>query len=349
MRRAWSILMIFAILLSGCGLFGKEKAVKEIDPPKDVTYLEDEQSLQEIEQTNEKEKATETIQRELYLIDKNGFVVPQTFALPKTNAAAKQVLEYLVENGPISEMLPNGFRAVLPADTEILSVNIKQDGTLIVDFSKEFAHYKPEDEKKILQAITWTLTQFDNVKRVKIRMNGHDQHVMPVNGTPISEELSREDGINIETNGVVDITNTHAVIVYFLAQEGDQTYYVPVTRRVPNGEQDQLTAVVNELIKGPSYGSGLLSDFQADVKLLDAPKYENGKVTLNFNEAIYGSAQKNVISQHALHSLVLSLTEQPGVEKVAITVNGKADLVDENGKPLSEPVARPEKVNTGSF
>lgn len=147
-------------------------------------------------------------------------------------------------------MLPNGFRAVLPADTQVLSVNLKQDGTLVIDFSKEFANYRPEDEKRILQAITWTVTQFDNVKRVKIRMNGHDQNVMPVNGTPISEELSRDDGINIETNGVVDITNTHPVIVYFLAQDGKQTYYVPVTRRVPNSEQDELAAVVKELIKG---------------------------------------------------------------------------------------------------
>ncbi|AST06567.1 sporulation protein [Anoxybacillus flavithermus] len=348
MRRVWVIATMFIFILSGCGLFGGEKATKEIDPPKDVTYVEDEQALQEKEAA-EKETATETVQRELYLIDKNGFVVPQTFALPKTNAAAKQVLEYLVENGPISELLPNGFRAVLPADTQVLSVNLKQDGTLVIDFSKEFANYRPEDEKRILQAITWTVTQFDNVKRVKIRMNGHDQNVMPVNGTPISNELSRDDGINIETNGVVDITNTRPIIVYFLAQDGKQTYYVPVTRRVPNSEQDELAAVVNELIKGPSYGSGLLSDFQADTKLLEAPKYENGKVTLNFNEAIYGSVEKNVVSTHVLNCLVLSLTEQPGVESVAITVNGKAELVDESGKPLSEPVTRPQNVNTGSF
>lgn len=98
MRRAWVIVTMFIFMLSGCGLFGGEKATKEIDPPKDVTYVEDEKALQE-QETAEKEKAIETVQRELYLIDKNGFVVPQTFALPKTNAAAKQVLEYLVENG----------------------------------------------------------------------------------------------------------------------------------------------------------------------------------------------------------------------------------------------------------
>ena len=68
-------------------------------------------------------------------------------------------MEYLVANGPVTDMLPNDFRAVLPEDTE-LSVNIK-DGVATVDFSKEFKNYQPEDEMKILQSITWTLTQFD--------------------------------------------------------------------------------------------------------------------------------------------------------------------------------------------
>jgi germination protein M len=347
--------IVLTMLLSGCGLFGEDKAVKEIDPPQDVTYLEDGEAIQPSkegeEQTSAKEeqKATETVKRELYLIDKNGFVVPQTLELPKTDAVAKQALEYLVEGGPVSEILPNGFRAVLPADTRVLGVKLEKDGTIIADFSPEFSNYRKEDEKRILQAITWTLTQFDKVKKVKIRINGHDQPVMPVNGTPIQDGVSREDGINIDTSGVVDITNTHPVTVYFLAQEDDQTYYVPVTRRVSNKEEDRVVAIVNELIKGPSYTSGLLSDFQADVKLLDKPKYENGKVTLNFNEGIYGSKEKNVISEHVLNSLVLSLTEQEGIESVAITVNGKANLVKEDGKSLAEPVTRPENVNTGSF
>lgn len=341
------------ILLSGCGLFKKDQAIKEIDPPQDVSYLKDGESLQQSKENtaraSKEAQATETVKRELYLIDQNGFVVPQTLSLPKTDAVAKQALEYLVEGGPVTEMLPNGFRAVLPAYTRILGVKLEKDGTIIVDFSPEFARYKREDEKKILEAITWTLTQFDNVKKVKIRMNGHDQPAMPVNGTPIQDRVSREDGINMDTSGVVDITNTHPVIVYFVAQQGEQTYYVPVTRRISNQQKDDISAAVNELIKGPAYGSGLVSEFQSDVQLVGEPTYEDGKVTLNFNDAIYGSNKKHVISEHVLNALVLSLTEQKGVESVAITVNGKADLVREDGKALSEPVTRPENVNTGSF
>ncbi|ANB60822.1 GerMN domain-containing protein [Anoxybacteroides amylolyticum] len=343
-----SSIIISAILLSGCGLFKKEQAIKEVDPPQDVSYLKEGQQVTN-PTAGKEEKATETVKRELYFIDKNGFVVPQTLELPKTDAVAKQALEYLVQGGPVTDMLPNGFRAVLPVDTRVLGVKIEKDGTIIADFSPEFAKYKPEDERKILEAITWTLTQFDNVKKVKIRINGHDQSVMPVNGTPIQDGMSRADGINIDTSGVVDITNTHPVVVYFVAQQGEKTYYVPVTRRIPNKETDDITATVNELVKGPTYGSGLVSDFQPDVQLVTKPSYENGKVTLNFNDAIYGSNKKHVISDHVLNALVLSLTEQKGVESVAIMVNGKANLVREDGKALSAPVTRPENVNTGSF
>ncbi len=126
-------------------------------------------------------------------------------------------------------------------------------------------------------------------------------------------------------------------------------YYVPVTKRVNNSVKDNIVAVVNELVKGPNSKSNLASEFMPDVSLLTDPKLDGGKVTLNFNKNIYGSFEENVISQSLLDALVLSLTEQKGIESVSVTVEGKAELVDDQGKKLTEPVTRPEKVNTGSF
>jgi germination protein M len=172
---------------------------------------------------------------------------------------------------------------------------------------------------------------------------------MPVNGTPISENQSRASGINFDTTDVVDLTNTKPVTVYYIGGTEGSYYYVPVTRRVSNNEKNNIIAVVNELVKGPSGKSNLVSEFMTDVKLLEAPKYEDGKVTLNFNKNIFDSFEEKEISQSLLDALVLSLTEQKGIEKVAVQVNGKADIKNDKGKKLSEPVTRPEKVNTGSF
>ncbi len=82
---------------------------------------------------------------------------------------------------------------------------------------------------------------------------------------------------------------------------------------------------------------------------LNRPTLSDGKVTVNFNESILGSFKEKKVSQSVLNALVLTLTEQEGIESVEIQVNGSADLLNEDGKPLSEPVVRPEKVNTGRF
>lgn len=343
MKPLVTVMLASTLLVSGCGLFGGENQ-KKVDPPKSVTVT-DKKTTEET--TAKKEKAANEVKTELYLIDKDGYVVPQTIALPKTTSVAKQALEHLVANGPVTDLLPNDFRAVLPEDTKV-SVNIK-DGVAVVDFSKEFKNYKPEDEMKILESVTWTLTQFDAVKKVKLQMNGNELTEMPVNGTPISENLSRASGINIDTADVIDITNTKPITVYYIGGEEGSYYYVPVTRRVNNSEKDNIVAVVNELVKGPSSKSTLLSEFMSDVELKEAPKVEGGKVTLNFNENIYSSFEEKEISESLLNALVLSLTEQKGIESVAVTVNGKAEVMNEKGEKVSEPVTRPEKVNTGSF
>lgn len=67
--------------------------------------------------------------RELYLVDKNGYVVPQTLAVPtsKANEVMQQTLEYLVKDGPVTNLLPNGFRAVIPANTS-MTLDLKKMG-----------------------------------------------------------------------------------------------------------------------------------------------------------------------------------------------------------------------------
>lgn len=358
-RKAGFIILFLTLtmIMSGCGLFPGEQALTEIDPPKDVDYMDEGETLNEDgtlkedteKASSEEEQSVDTVERELYLIDENGYVVPQTLKLPHTKEVAKQALEYLVKNGPVENVLPNGFRGVLPADTQVLGVNLKED-TVIADFSKEFKNYKPEEEMKILQAITWTLTQFDNVSKVKIRINGYDQKEMPVNGTPITEGMSRANGINVDTSSAVNVTNSKAVTLYYLAQNEDNTYYVPVTKRIDDTKAaDKIAAAVKELINGPSFSSGLLTDFNSNVKMLKEPVYKNGIVTLDFNEAILGEKQGSAVSEHVLNSLVLSLTEQQGVEGVSITVNGKAEVANSSGEKLTKPVMRPQKVNTASF
>ncbi len=357
LRKGVPILALTMLTMSACS-FGSNEAANEMDTPP-TNYVEENESLGLEEDPEEApveegdgeegtgdEATPDSVQRELYLIDSNGLVVPQTLELPKTESVLKQSLEYLVDGGPVTELLPNGFRAVLPAGTEI-SVNLKEDGIAVADFSNEFKEYDPNQEKQILEAITWTLTQFENVDSVQININGYKQDTMPVGGTPIGEGVSRANGINLETGSVTDVVNSKGVTLYFLAQNGENTYYVPVTRRVASGTES-LTAAVEELLKGPSNETQLLTDFRQEVALLEEPMYENGTVTLNFNESLLSQNQSTAVSSEVLNMLALTLTEQKGIEKVAVQVNGESNVLTESGD-VAEPVSRPSLVNTGSY
>ncbi|WAA11611.1 GerMN domain-containing protein [Fervidibacillus halotolerans] len=347
--RKWTwilfVFLLFPLILSGCfGLSGKE----EIDPPETVNY-EEEIGLEENEgqlEENESEQST-SVQTELYLIDKNGYVVPKTFSLPITESVAKQALEYLVEGGPITNLLPDDFRAVLPAGTE-MSIDIK-DGIATIDFSKEFKEYAPEDELRILQSVTWTMTQFETVDAVKLQINGTEITEMPVNKTPIQPLLSRKSGINFQNEPVVDVTNTYPITVYYVAQTDENYYYVPVTKRISNKREDKARAIIEELIKGPDMKSELFTLLMPDVQLLEDPIMNDGVVTVNFNENILGSYDKKLITSPVLDTIVLSLTEEEGIESVSVQVKGETNLVTQEGEPLTLPVSRPKIVNASSF
>ncbi|MFK2824555.1 GerMN domain-containing protein [Bacillus sp. B190/17] len=334
------VILISSVYAAGCGLLPEEKKEK-IDPPQSVVYTDNLAGGEEQQAVQNKNM----VMTELYLIDKNGYVVSQTMPLANTKSLAKQALEYLVAEGPVSNVIPNGFRAVLPAGTQVKSVNI-EDGTATVDFSPEFKEYAKTDEARIVQSITWTLTQFDSIERVKLQVNGHPLSEMPVAKMVLNEDgLTRQNGINIDASGVVDLADTRPVTVYYMAQQGEEYYYVPVTKRVNNDEKDQITAVVKELAKGPSVDSGLVTEFLPEAELLEKPVVKEGRVTLNFNEAILGSFENKMVSEHVLKSLALSLTEGGQIESFAIQVGGSSNITTEQGKPLSSSVTRPDIVN----
>ncbi|MEQ6375736.1 GerMN domain-containing protein [Bacillaceae bacterium S4-13-56] len=347
-------LVLSLLLLTGCGFEGEE-GLENMDPPQGNVNNGAEDTENNNNNTGDNDGDVEgeslnDVMRTLYLIDSNGLVVPQSLPLPldESKAVAKQSLEYLVKGGPVTALLPNGFEAVLPAGTEINGVNLKEDGTLVVDFSNEFGEYRAEDELAILQAVTHTLTQFDTVKQVKLQINGYDLEAMPVNNTPISKGLSKTSGINIHSEDVTNLVGSEAVTVYYPAQNGASMYYVPVTTHVEEKE-NIYASIVEKLIAGPGLNLPLLNVFNDGVKLVEEPSYNDGIVGLTFNESILNLYDEPSIAEEVVETLVLSLTEQPGVEGVQIEVENMESTEFADGVDLSKPVTRPVMINTGSY
>lgn len=355
-------LMLFVLFLTtGCGLFQGEQTLEEIDVPKDQsTNTETDittDATKQTEKASESDKEgievtadqAETVPRELYLLNEEGLIVPQTVELPKTDLVAQQVLEYLIKDGPVTSMLPNGFEAVLPAGTEINQMNIQEDGTLIVDVSEEFKEYQPEEEKNIIEAMTYTLTQFDNVERVTLWIDGKEQTEMPVNGTPLKNGYSRANGINIYHPDGVDLMDSKAVTLYYPTQQNEQMYYVPVTQYVEMDKQTDYQSMVQALLKGPAYDMDLLNVFNPNVSIKAEPSVEDGVLHVSFSKEILNDENNASISDEVMETLVLTLTNKEEVEAVSVEVEGVDQVFNEHGVPYTEPVTRDTFVPTGSL
>ncbi|MGN8645689.1 GerMN domain-containing protein [Gracilibacillus sp. HCP3S3_G5_1] len=370
------IVLLCLLLLVGCGVFQGEQTLDQIDaPPEDAELADDLQNIPEDSddlegmpdegsdeeegtedegETVEGEEAdatSESVTRTLYLLDQNGLVVPHELQIPspQSKEVAKQVLEYLVQDGPVTSLLPSGFQAVLPAGTEIIDLNLEADGTLVVNVSEEFESYQAENEQKILESMTHTLTQFENVDRVKLWINGEEQDVMPVNGTPISEGYSRANGINIHQAEGIDLMESKAATLYFPMQGDEMVYFVPITQHVPTNEENPHQAVVQALMEGPSFDLPLEHFINTGSQLASEPVFEDGVLSLNFNENILSNSAKSMIADEVMQSIVLTLTEQEGVDAVQVSVENHEEVISESGQPYTEPVSRDMVAPTESI
>lgn len=339
------LVVLSLVIVIGCNSSADDD-LEDIDVPQEQAGdLEGEEDLE----NGEQDLAVETVARRLYLLSKEGVVVPHTIELPKldSNEVAAQAVEYLVEGGPISNLLPSGFEAVLPAGTEVIDMNLEEDGTLVVNLTEEFNEYDGEKEQQIIQAMTFTLTEFDSVERVKLWVNGFEQNTMPVNGTPIRDGVSRANGINILDSDAVDLINSEAVTIFYPAQYGESIYYVPVTQHI---ESDDLNfGIIEALLSGPTYESKLLHVFNPNIELLDVNVSSDGVLMVEFTEEILADVNEAYIADEVIETLVLTLTDRPDISSVSISVENIEQIFNEHGIPYSEPVTRESFVPTGSF
>jgi len=331
-----------ALMLStGCSAINNKESGQSIDPP--PTEAESVMG-DSIAVTAENGR-----QATLYFKDSMGLVAPVTMYIPKTVSIAKKSLEYMVDGGPGMAALPEGFQALLPQGTIVKGLDIKADQKLaVVDFSKEFNSYNAQDERKILEAVVWTLTGLDNVEHVSIRVEGQELKEMNVHNTPVDSQMGREMGINLELAGNLNVGRSVPVTLYFQNQGTTQTgepysYYVPVTRLVER-TPDLAKAVVEELIKGPDLNKNLAAVMSADTGLLQvALSEDNSTVTVDFDNKLLGSDNK--IPASAAQAVILSLTQTTGASKVQLMVNGDVKVAGTDNTDFAKPVQAPDYIN----
>jgi len=345
----------FALSLAASGCSLKTEESQAIDPPPSEAQVMMDQTDGSAVKAGQAGQAGQAVTGpavsrkagsavELYVKDSGGYVVPISVPLPESGNRPLTALQYLVEGGPGAALLPQGFTELLPKGTRVLSLSVDKHRLATLNLSAEFTNYNAQDERRILEALTWTLTSFPSIEKVKLLVEGQPLPQMPEQGTPLDQPLDRGLGINLELAPGVNPGRSTAVVLYFTNRTENQfAYYVPVTR-LANRTDNIAKATLEELVKGPDAATGLMTALSGETKILGVNEAEdNSLISADLGSAFLDKDQK--ASPEAVEMVVLSLTENTKAHEVQLSVNGKPAVSALDNKAYTQPVARPEAIN----
>lgn len=185
LRLVFLVIMAAVLLaMGGCSLTEKLQALQG-KPPAQSENLPDlvTGGMSNLPPQVEKTKVT------VYFKDQEGrFLVPSTLEVDKVAGIAKAAADALCR-GPAQGV---DVVASIPVGVQVRNINIKTDGTCVVDLAGPAANDQltAKEEALAVYAVVDTLTEFRNVQRVQILVDGQKKPTL-AGHIPIDEPLLR--------------------------------------------------------------------------------------------------------------------------------------------------------------
>ena len=262
----------------------------------------------EIELSNDGvEYIYDNIRSTIYLIDNDDYVVRTSISTCNCDGVdkAKDLIEGLIIDGTKSNIIPNGFRSIVPPGTSVLDIEFN-DGVITIDFSHELLDVNKNEEIKMIEAIIYTLTSIDGIDSVVIKVEGKILNKLP-SGNHIPTVLDRDYGIN-KSYDLVSTRNIDNYTVYYVKEYNDNKYYVPVTKYVNDIEEEPIRVIIKELGSSPIYETNLMSYLNANAELNNY-EFIDGNLRLNFNEFLLNDLDDKNILEEVIYTIGLSAND----------------------------------------
>ncbi|QSX05087.1 GerMN domain-containing protein [Sedimentibacter sp. zth1] len=245
-----AIVVSLVLVMSGCSTLDMMVGLKDENKQleiynDDFAFIDDDISDEEVVDTitiNSDQQMRNVI---AYYKDANNLLVPVKAEIPWEEGIAKATLRKMVIGDAIEiELSHSGLKGVLPEGTEILGMSI-EDGLCIVDFNSNILNTTSmEEEKLMMTALAYTLTEFDTIDRVEIVVDGQEMQVLTF-GYPVDVAFERE---NINLVGSEDGAN---YTVYYKTPETEVAgFYVPFTFTADTVD-NPVKVVMDKLFNGP--------------------------------------------------------------------------------------------------
>ena len=246
----------------------------------------------------------------LYLLNEDNYLVKVDFLLTKDNIEdnIKMIINELSSNN--KKYLP--LKGIIPSNTKLNNIKI-EDNTINLDFSNDLLKVNKHLEEKVIESIVYSLLELDNINNVKISIDGEKLTKLEKNNKSLPVLLNNSFGIN-KTYDINKITDIEKVVVYYVLNEKDKNYYVPVTNYI-NSKDNKVKIIIDSLKGSFTSNTNLRSYLNSNINI--DFKIDEDVLTFTFD-----SLNEDSLEQ-ITYSLASSIFDSMDIEKVIFEVNSK--------------------------
>ena len=229
-----------------------------------------------------------------------------------TNSKIENVIDSIIKKLTISNdaTIPKKFKQVIPSDVVLNKVRVEEN-IVYLDFSKEFLNINDKDIEMVVEAISYSIFELKEINGVSIYINEESISNIYKN---IPNLITKEYGIN-KRYEINNFNNLSKVTIFYLDNEDDNNYYVPITKYV-NDDREKIKIIIDELSSNYVYESNLISLLNKNSKLLNY-EIKNDSMILDFNNSVF------LNDNEILEEVIYSVFANYDVKQVVFQVEGK--------------------------
>ena len=261
----------------------------------------------------------------VYLLDSNDYVARVLISASNDSIISKatSLIDALTIGGKKENVIPNGFRSIIPSGTKVIDIEL-EDGVLIINFSKDILDIDKKYEDKMIESLTYTLTSINGIDSIKLLVDGKELKKLSNSNKLLPTFLDKSYGIN-KIYEITNVGNIDSYTVYFVNNVNDNKYYIPVTKYVNDYKQDKIRIIIDELASSFTYQSNLSSFLNENTKLLNYEVIDK-QIKLNFNDMIFSDITNNDILEEVVYTICLSINDSIDIDSVVFLANDREIL-----------------------
>lgn len=265
----------------------------------------------------------------VYYINKDGTKLESEGYSPKeTNVEPLifELLEKLSQDGSSEE-----YVRAIPENVSVNGFDLT-DGVATIDFDARYNEMNTQREVLCRAAVVMTISQIKEVEYVAFTINGNP-YKMP--GGALVGVMQASDFVS-DLSGS-DNKFAKADFKLYFANEDGSLLKEYVLKDAKYGEKSKERFIIEKLIEGPKQ-EGYTATLSSELELINI--VTANKICYVDFEQNFATEQSKVSNQLVIYSIVNSLSELNGIQKVQISISGDSAVKYHNDIPLSEPFIR---------